>query len=159
MSSEARQVASAFKEAVKLQKHGRSENFRNFSYPWPQAFPHWTSLKPSKHSQHVLGKLFDQAEAMNDTTWKDFDKNAKITPNLELVEISENFEKSVSKADYVTPLNLCHLLNFQQEHLKRQTEEVLNHFVMEIMAYIKSIDRQSFCDLLRWTGHLLTLLT
>src|SRR5687767_15138995 len=72
-------LADAFKEAVKTSKHGVSEEV---AYDKAPTFPHFMFKKPTRKSGSILGKMFDEAENITDTMWKEFSDPITLDPAL-----------------------------------------------------------------------------
>jgi RNA-dependent RNA polymerase len=70
-------LIKAFKEAVGAAKHG---TVYDEPFPTPESFAHYQFVKPTRHSEHALGKLYDDAEKNCDALFKP--KNAPIELNL-----------------------------------------------------------------------------
>ena len=127
-SSLCQELAKGFKESVKY-KHGYAEGTLNL--PVPKSYPHWMLIKPSRVSTSAIGKMFDEAERTNDTTYKPFETCPEIDPLLAAPSVQ-----------------------FQQQHptvakiMEESISQLFSEYYQRVTEHVNSVDKQEFADLM-----------
>jgi hypothetical protein len=108
-------LISAFKSAVGAAKHG---TVYNDPFPIPDSYPHYQLVKPTRHSDHILGQLCDHSEKSNDTLFSPL--------NAPLVQIRiENYDAEIEAI----------------------VQPIFKQYCREVYDLVASVDYHGFLDL------------